>query len=459
MSVAPSSSGLEDALRQRHFAELRDQLQGREPAHVVEAIEGFTPEDQAVLFRLLPRDLAGRTFEYLAPEAQERLIKAMAREDVAAILNDMSPDDRTALLEELPAAVTRQLLALLSAQERAIALRLLGYPEKSIGRLMTPDFVAVRADWTVQQVLDHVRNHGRDSETLNVIYIVDDAGRLIDDVRIRLILLARPESRIGDLSDKVFASLHASDDQETAVHVFREYDRVALPVTDSEGVLLGIVTVDDVLDVAQEEATEDIHKIGAVEALDDPYLHAPLAQMVKKRAPWLVVLFIGEMLTATAMGYFEDAIARAVLLVLFVPLIISSGGNSGSQAATLVIRAMALGEVALHDWWRVMRREILSGLSLGAILGTIGFARIAVWESVFHLYGDHWLRVGLTVGVTLVFVVLWGTLVGSMLPFVLRRFGADPATSSAPFVATLVDVSGVLIYFSLASVLLTGTLL
>jgi magnesium transporter len=371
----------------------------------------------------------------------------------------MAPDDRTELLEELPATVTRQMLALLTPEERTVAVSLLGYPEGSIGRLMTPDYVRVRAEWTVEQVLDHIRRHGNDSETLSIIYVVDDRGVLIDDVRIREFLLAPRDRLVSELMDHKFVSLKATDDQETAVAAFRREDRNALPVTDSTGALIGIVTVDDVLDVAEEEATEDIHKLGGVEALEEPYMQTGFASMVRKRAGWLVILFIGEMFTATAMGYFEDEIARAVVLALFVPLIISSGGNSGSQAATLVIRALALGEVTMRDWWRVMRREVMSGLTLGGILGLIGFLRIVLWSRFSDFYGPHYVLLGLTVGLTLVGIVLWGTLAGSMLPFLLRRLGFDPATSSAPFIATLVDVTGLVIYFSIAALLLRGTLL
>jgi magnesium transporter len=275
----------------------------------------------------------------------------------------------------------------------------------------------------------------------------------------RQILLASPKARVSDLMDHRFASLKATDNREAAVAAFREADLVALPVTDREGALLGIVTVDDILDVLEEEATEDIQKIGGSEALDEPYMKVGLPTMVRKRATWLVVLFLSEMLTATAMGRFEDEIAKAVVLSIFVPLVISSGGNSGSQASTLIIRALALGEVGLRDWWRVMRREILSGLSLGGILGVIGFIRISAWAMLFHTYGPHWPLLALTVGVALVGIVLWGSLAGSMLPFLLKRIGIDPATSSAPFVATLVDVSGLIIYFSVAGLILRGTLL
>jgi magnesium transporter len=308
-------------------------------------------------------------------------------------------------------------------------------------------------------VLDYVRTHGQDSETLNIIYVVDDQGLLIDDIRIREVLLAPLDKRVSDLMDRRFVTLTAADDQDAAVAVFRQYDRSALPVTDTVGMLIGIVTIDDVLDVAEATATREIQRIGGSEALDEPYMRIAFWRMVQKRAGWLTALFIGEMLTATAMGAFEAEISRAVVLALFVPLIISSGGNSGSQASTLVIRALALGEVGLTDWWRVMRRELLAGLALGAILGSIGFLRIALWSAFSTIYGEHWLLVAFTVSFSLVGVVLWGTLSGSLLPFLLRRLGFDPAASSAPFVATLVDVTGLVIYFSVALVILRGTLL
>jgi magnesium transporter len=454
-----SETDLERIIRDRDLSVLREMLERWAPADLASLIESKNIDDQIVVFRILPRELAAAVFEYLDLEAQERLLRAMAQEEVATLLNDMAPDDRTLLLDELPASVTKQLLALLTPEEREIAVSLLGYPEGSIGRLVTPDYIRVRQDWTVERVLDHIRKHGQDSETLSTIYVVDERGMLIDDIPIRSLLLSSPDTLVSDLMDGRYVALRATDDQETAIAVFRREDLTALPVTDTAGVLIGIVTVDDVLDVAEAEATEDIQKIGGMEALDEPYMRISFARMIKKRASWLVILFLGEMLTATAMGYFEKEIERAVVLTLFVPLIISSGGNSGSQAATLVIRALALGEVSVGDWWRVMRREILSGVALGSLLGTIGFLRVSLWSFVSNVYGEHWFGVGLTVGLALIGIVLWGTLVGSMLPFVLRRAGLDPATSSAPFVATLVDVTGLVIYFSIAILVLRGSLL
>jgi magnesium transporter len=453
------SSEIQDSIKSSDFARLRDQLTGFRPVEVAEALQDLEAGEQVMAFRVLPREFASDVFEYLPPPAQETLVKTMGHEDVAAVLNHMAPDDRTLLLGELPANVTKHLLSLLTPEERIEAISLLGYEPGTIGRLMTPHYIAVREHWSVQEVMDFVRAHGQDSETLNVIYVVDEHGLLIDDIRIREFLVVPLDKRVADLMDRRFVALKATDAQEAAVEVFKREDRTALPVTDTTGILIGIVTVDDALDVAEAAATRDMQKVGGSEALDEPYMEIALGRMVKKRAGWLVVLFLGEMLTATAMGFFEKEIERAVVLALFVPLIISSGGNSGSQASTLVIRAMAVGELRLRDWWRVIRREIVSGVLLGVILGTIGFLRITVWSIFSTIYGPHWLLVGATVGLTLVAIVLWGTIVGSMLPLILRRLGFDPATSSAPFVATLVDVTGLVIYFSVGLVVLKGTLL
>ena len=460
--LAPEIKALIDA---RDFNGLRELFKEWPPADVSEVILDLPEDEQVIIFRILPAALAADVFEYLDVEAQQKLLHGMAHEQVVGILNEMSPDDRTALLEEMPSEAARQLIKLLTPEERQIARSLLGYPEDSVGRLMTPDFIAVHEDWTVQQVLDFVREYGRDSETLNILYVVDERNRLIDDVRMREFLLRPLTAKVSDIRDQNFAALKVNDSQEQALNLFRKYDRVALPVVDSNNVLVGIVTSDDMLDVAEEEATEDIQKIGGMEALDEPYMRISLWRMVRKRAGWLVILFLGEMLTATAMANYQDEIAKAVVLALFLPLIISSGGNSGSQASTLIIRAMALGEVTLRDWWRVASREIRAGFSLGAILGIIGAGRVALWsilgKEYFHrdLYGPHWPLVAATVGIALVGVVLWGSLSGSMLPFILRRLGADPATSSAPFVATLVDVTGLIIYFSIAFFIMRGSML
>ncbi len=450
---------IKELIAARNFTALREVFADFSPADIAEVINDLPDEDQAIVFRLLPHGLAADVLEYLEPDEQQRVLKTMANEDAARILNDMSPDDRTALLEELPAAAVTQILTLLSPEERAVAQSLLNYPEDSVGRLMTPDFMSVRAAWTIGQVLDHIRDHGSDTETLNVIYVTDEHGRLIDDVRIREFLLAPVGTRVSEIHDSHFVALRATDDRERALALFRKYDRNTLPVVDSEEKLLGIVTVDDMLDVQEEETTEDIQKIGGVAALEEPYMEAPISELIKKRAPWLVVLFLGELITANVIGHFEEALQRVVVLALFIPLITSSGGNSGSQASTLIIRAMALGEVALGDWWRVMRKEIASGLALGGMLGALGLMRVLISGHLApEVYGPHLVLIGCTLAATIVAVVLWGSLCGSMLPLILRRCGLDPATSSAPFVATLVDVTGLLIYFGAATAILRGTL-
>lgn len=417
------------------------------------------PDASDIIFNNLSIGRAAAAFRILDFPLQEDVIRKLSASKIAELMNELPADDRTAFLEELPSEAVKELIKLLDPEERRITLSLLGYKENSVGRIMTPDYIAVREEWTVKEVLDYIREHGKDSETIDVIYVIDEKGHLLDDFRIREFLLVSPDTVVHTLMDDRFVSLHANDDQEEAIQVFRMENRVALPVADDQGILLGIVTIDDMLWIANEEHTEDIQKIGGTEALDEPYLDMPIFRLIKKRVGWLVVLFIGEMLTATAMGFFEDEIAKAVVLALFVPLIISSGGNSGSQASTLIIQAMALGEITVGDWWRVMRREIISGLILGGALGSIGFIRILLWNTFFHTYGIHTVLIGATVGISLVGVVLWGTLSGSMLPLVLKKCGADPATSSAPFVATLVDVTGLLIYFTVAYTLMKGILL
>jgi magnesium transporter len=450
---------IRELLASKDRTTLRDVLSQWDSADLGALVSDLEPEERTWIFRALEAHAASTVFAYIDPLVQEQLVESLPAAELAKILNGMAPDDRTALLTELPTERTQRLLSLLTPDERKVAEALLAYSEESVGRLMTPDYIAVKEHWTVEQVLDHVRTYGKDSETLNAVYVTDERGHLVDDIRMREILLAPLQYRIRNLMDRKFVSLDVSLPQQEAVELFRRYDRTALPVINSKGILVGIVTVDDVLDVAEQEATREIQRFGGLEALEDPYIATPLLSMVRKRAMWLVVLFLGEMLTATAMGFFQSEIESAVVLALFVPLIISSGGNSGSQAATLLVRALALGEVKRGDWRRVFGRELVSGLLLGLILGTIGFLRIATWSVFSDIYGPHWALVGLTVGVALIGVVLWGTITGSMLPFLLKSIGFDPASSSAPFVATLVDVTGLIIYFTVALVFLSGTLL
>ncbi len=421
-------------------------------------LNDYPEYSQKVIEHLEPHR-AVKTLKFLDLKLQKKLIHTLPSNKVAELIQNMHFDDRTALLSELTSESVKKLVLFLPHEDRLETLALLGYPEDSVGRLMNPDYIEVKDHFTVQDALNKIRKLGRTIENINFIYIIDDHEKLIDDINLKELLIAAPDTRLSELSDKKYIALHVTDDQENATSVFRKNNRAVLPVIDDDGILLGIVTIDDMLRVQSEEDTEDIQKMGGTEALDEPYMNTAFFELIKKRAPWLIILFIGEMLTASAMAFFEDEIAKAVILVLFIPLIISSGGNSGSQASTLIIRAMALGEITFEDWWRVMKREILSGLVLGSILGIIGFLRIIIWSSISPIYGEHYILVGLTVGITLLFIVLWGTLCGSMLPIILKKLGFDPATSSAPFVATLVDVTGLVIYFVVASLLLRGTLL
>jgi len=412
------------------------------------------------LFQHLDPKHAAKAFKFMRKSKQEIIIKALPEEKAAELLNAMQPDDRTAFLEELPGNYVKELLKVLTPERRAETLELLGYEEGSVGRLMTPDYVAIKTNETCQDVLAVIRRRGQATETLNWLFVVDDKGVLIDDINIKDFLIVDPGTMVAEIMDYQFIALNVNAAQKEAIKVFRNNSRYALPVTDDNGVLLGIVTLDDVLRLAESEGTREIQKIGGSEALDEPYNTIPFLSLIKKRAGWLIILFLGEMLTATAMGHFEDEISKAVVLALFIPLIISSGGNSGSQASSIIIRAMALGEIGFRDWWRVARKEIFSGLVLGLILGSVGFFRIVLWQKFhFQTYGPHYLSIASTVFFALIGVVMWGTLSGSMLPLLLKKLGADPAASSAPFVATLVDVTGLIIYFSVAYVVMSGTLL
>ncbi len=435
-------------------------IEQQHPADIAEHLARLDKKKRDIAFIMLSNEKKVAVFSYFDVDIQTEIVKSLGDADVAAVLNNLEPDDRTELLENFPDELIKYSINLLNVTERNIALNLIGYQENSIARLMTPLYIQTKADKTVAQVFDHIKKYGRKAETLNFIYVVDHQNILIDDLMIGQLLLAEPDTRIAELIDYNFVSVTTTTPTEEAFDIFEKYDRSALPIVTEKGVLVGIVTFDDILDKIKERDTEDIQKFGGMEELDVSYTRTPVFSLIRKRAGWLIILFLGEMLTASAMGYFDGEIEKAVVLALFVPLIISSGGNSGSQAASLIIRAMAIGELKIKDWWYVMNKEIVSGLILGGVLGIIGFLRIWIWQSAgLYNYGPFWLPVGLTVSVSLVFIVLWGTLSGSLIPFVLRKLGLDPATASAPFVATLVDVSGLIIYFTIASLFLTGKLL
>lgn len=448
-----------ELIKSQNWEELRESLDEWPVAEIADILVDLEPSDRVIFFRILPRHSSSEVFSYLETETQNALLDEMTAEETRHLLANLRPDDRTTLLGELPGQVTQRLLNYLSAQDLKEVRYLLGYPEESIGRLMTPDYVAVRPGWTVDESLQHIRKMGKSSETINVIYVTDTSWKLLDALDLQTFILARPEAVIEDLMDDSVISIEASEDREQAVTLMQKYDKVVLPVVDSTGVLLGIITVDDVLDVAEEEATEDFQKMGGVSALDTSYMSTSVWTMFRKRSGWLAVLFLGQLLTATAMERFETHLSAVIVLAIFIPLIISSGGNSGSQATSLIIRAMAVGEVGLSDWWKVMKREVITGVMLGVFLAVIGLLRIIAWQHLaWYDYGADYLLIGLTVSIALVGVVSWGSLAGSMLPFLLRRLGLDPATSSAPFVATLVDVTGLLIYFGAATWILSNTI-
>jgi magnesium transporter len=447
------------SFKTQNIHEYETQLQMAPVVDLVDLLESRGESEKLLIFTVLPHEKAVKVFEYLPIRTQKFILGQLPPPQLARLLNALSPDDRTALLEEMPAETMNVLLQYLSPEEKNLSIRLLGYPENSVGRLMTPDYISIKMDWTVEQVLGFIRETGKDSETINVIYAVDEHGTLIDDFRIRQFLLAPLTTKVSDLADHHFVALNVDDNEEKAVQIFRKNNRVALPVIDANKHLLGIVTFDDILSVSVAEDTEDMQKIGGVEALDEPYMTIPFFRLIKKRVGWLVILFLGEMLTASAMGYFEDELSKAVVLALFLPLIISSGGNAGSQASTLIVRALALGEITLRDWWRILRREIFQGLLLGLVLGTIGFFRVSIWSYFSTIYGVHWLLIAYTIFLSLIGVVFWGAIAGALMPIVLKRCGFDPAVSSAPFLATLVDVTGLIIYFTIAIAVLSGTLL
>ncbi|WP_246566321.1 magnesium transporter [Kaistella soli] len=430
------------------------------PADIAETLSGLRASERVLAFLKVPKQYKAEVFSHLDPDFQEETLRSIGSEEVSEILNAMTPDDRTALFEDFPDELIKYSINHLNPQERRIALKLLGYNADSIARLMTPYYIQIRKEWTVKRCLQQIKKVGKRMETMNHLYVVDERNKLIDDIAIGSLLLAEEDTLISDITDNHFVAITTTTSKEDAVQYFEKYDRTALPIVTEAGVLVGIVTIDDILDQIEQQNTEDIQKFGGLEALDLPYIQTSWTEMIRKRATWLVILFFSEMLTASAMGYFEHEIEKAVVLALFVPLIISSGGNSGSQAATLIIRAMALQEITLKDWWYVMRKEIVSGLCLGGILGFIGFIRIMIWQKTgLFNYGEYWIYVALSIAFSLVLIVLWGTLSGSMIPFVLKRLKLDPATSSAPFVATLVDVTGLIIYFTIAGIFLSGKML
>ncbi|HQW44122.1 MAG: magnesium transporter [Chitinophagaceae bacterium] len=438
--------------------QIREFLDDQNISDVAELVYEF-PEYDSQIIAGMSVNRAASVFKILDLPTQKTIIRELPPNTTASLLNELPADDRTDFLEELPSNVVRELIKLLDPNERKVTLSLLGYPENSIGRLMTPDYVYIYPWNTIEEVFSTIRKYGKDSETINVIYVINEKGELLDDIRIRDFILNPPDKKVADMMDDRFIALHPEDDQEMASEVFKMNNRVALPVVSKSNKLLGIITIDDILWVAGEEFSEDMQKMGGTAALDEPYLDVPLFKLYKKRIIWLIILFVGETLTIAAMSGFQKTLEQVLVLSTFIPLIISSGGNSGSQAATLIIQAMALGEITVLDWWRIAKREIKSGFFMGVTLGILGFFIVFGGYHFFGLFGEHFIRIGFAIGIAIIGVVLWGTMMGSMLPLLLKKLGADPATSSTPFIATLVDVTGLLIYFGTAFLLLKGVLL
>jgi magnesium transporter len=427
------------------------------PAEVSKLLETLPKEHALNTFLALPENAQVKVFSYLDHVLQNEVMEELPRTQKSNILNNLESNDRIAFFDTLDGLEVTEYLNLLNDKNRLATYDLLGYPERSVARLVDTNFTTVRKEWTIGQAMEHLRRFYSDTPAANMIFVVDNTGKLVDDFPIRRLVLNEPSKKIEDIMDGFYVKLDIQDSIDDAIQKFKEYDRVAIPVTNSNNVVIGVVTIDDVIDEAEEKDTKEMQQFGGLESLDLPYVKTGFFTLIQKRAGWLIILFLSEMLTATAMGHFQNELDKAIVLALFVPLIISSGGNSGSQAATLIIRAMALKELSVKDWWYVMRREIFSGLTLGLILGIIGFARIALWQKLgWYNYGANysWVLVALTVSCSLIGIVLWGTLSGSMIPMVLKRLKLDPAASSAPFVATLVDVTGLVIYFSFAAMIL-----
>lgn len=435
-------------------------ISDKHPADIAEHFCTLDKKERNLSFLMLSGDKKAEVFPYFDNSIQQDIIKSLGDKELSEVLNKINPDDRTQIFEKFPDQLIKNLISLLNEHERQTALNLIGYDKDSIARLMTPHYIQVKKNWTVTRVLTHIKKYGKKAETLNYLYVIDENNKLIDDLRIGQLLMAEESDTMQKLMDNNFVAITTTTPMSEAFELFEKYDRSALPIITENGILVGIVTIDDVIDAIKVRDTVVIQKFGGVDGMEMSYTKTPIITLVFKRAIWLVILFLGEMMTASAMSYFDYEIEKAIVLTLFIPLIISSGGNSGSQAASLIIRAMALKELKLKDWWYVMKKEILSGFLLGGILGVIGFIRILLWQNTgIYDYGTYWLSIAFSVSISLVFIVLWGTLTGSLIPFLLRKVGLDPATASAPFVATLVDVTGLIIYFTVSALLLTGKLL
>ena len=430
-------------IKNKEWKALKNSLNELDLVQFAQLIDETSEGDEIILFRLLNRKLSKEVFQLLSFSKQEQIIEGLVQngQKLSNLINDLEPDDRTAFFEELPGKITQRLIQLLSPEERQTTVQLLGYPEDSIGRLMTPEYIAVKPTDTIEHTFEHIRQYGKNSETLNVVYVVDSEWRLIDDIKIKEILLASPQQRIDELMDNQFVALNAADDQEVAIKTFRDYDRVALPVINAEGVLIGIVTVDDILDVEEEEVTEDFQKFGSLHSAVTNPLKARVISLYKNRILWLLALVFMNVFSGAALLSFENVIQSVVSLVFFLPLLIDSGGNAGAQSATLMIRSLAIGDVKLTDWSRLIVKELIVSLLLGITMAA-GVALVASFRAP---------EIIIVVSITMILTVITGSLIGLLLPFIFTKLKLDPATASAPLITSIADICGVIIYFSIAS--------
>ncbi len=437
---------IKELIESKNWRVLKETLAEWAAQDIVDFLDSVEDEEKVIVFRILPRDLAAEVFSELDTNEQKILLKQLSNEHIREIFLELPPDDRTDVFEELPAKVTKRLLNLLPPEERKEAMKLLGYPEDSVGRLMTPDFVAIRSYWTVAQSIEHIRRFGRDAETLDTVYVVDEKWHLLDDIPLHRLVLAAPSETVENLMDREFHSISASDDQEEAVNMMKKYNLIVLPVVDSQNVLLGVVTVDDVIDVYEDEVTEDIHKGASVIPFEINYTTASVFSLFKKRIVWLSLLTFAGFLSSKVISAFEDTLGKIIVLAFFIPVLIGTGGNTGTQSATLIIRALVTGDLTPKKWFNVIKKELLVGLLLGLALSVI----LSIWS--FYWKGE--MMLSFVIGISVLFIAVWANLVGSLLPIVLRKLRLDPAIVSSPMISTIMDASGLFIYFSIAMLLL-----
>jgi magnesium transporter len=436
----------DELIQKKDWITLKESLQDVPSVDIAELIEGIDSEVGVVIFRLLKKQTAAEVFSHLSNSKELEFLDLLSKQQLADVMSNLEPDDRLALVEELPGHLTQKVLASLNTEDQIEVKKMLGYPPESVGRIMTPRYVKVKAEWTVERAMRHIRKFGFSAETVNVIYVVDENEKLIDDLRLNQLILADPQALIGDIIDDSFVALNAFDDQEHAVEMLSKYDRVAMPVTDSDGILVGIVTIDDVIDIAREEATEDFHKGAAVAPLKTTYRETKVWSLFTKRISWLLILVFVNLLSSGVIEYYEEVLASAIALAFFIPLLIDSGGNTGAQSATIMVRAIAVGDVKLSHWFRVAGKEMLVGIALGLAMGLA--------SGLLGLFRGGW-EIGLVVALSMIAIVLVANLIGAILPLILTRINVDPAVASSPLITTIADVCGLLIYFSIAAAILT----